>query len=60
MYNFTKLVIRKIILLISENNYFKQIHIAKLKQAIQQGIDSGESTPLNMSEIITKAKQRRQ
>ncbi|MEA5620223.1 hypothetical protein VB711_20580 [Cronbergia sp. UHCC 0137] len=38
----------------------KQIRLAELKQKIKEGIDSGESTPLNMREIIAKAKQRRQ
>jgi antitoxin ParD1/3/4 len=32
----------------------------KLKQKIKKGVDSGESTPLNMSEIIAKTKQQRQ
>ena len=54
-------MIREVIRLIEKvQNTVKQIRLAKLKKEIQQGVDSGESTPLNMSEIIAKAKQQRQ
>ncbi|WP_323808834.1 hypothetical protein [Nostoc sphaeroides] len=36
------------------------MRLAELRREIQQGIDSGESTPLNMDEIIELAKQQRQ
>lgn len=57
----TSEMIREVIRLIEKvQNTVKQIRLAKLKKEIQQGVDSGESTPLNMSEIIAKAKQQRQ
>ncbi|MEN2383725.1 MAG: hypothetical protein HEQ35_24340 [Gloeotrichia echinulata IR180] len=46
--------------LLVEQDALKAIRLAELAQAIQQGIDSGESTPLNMDEIIKLAKQQRQ
>ncbi|HLP91142.1 MAG TPA: type II toxin-antitoxin system ParD family antitoxin [Nostocaceae cyanobacterium] len=45
--------------LLKEQDTLKEMRLAELRQEIQKGIDSGESTPLNMSEIITKAKQKR-
>ncbi len=53
-------VIRKGLRLLKEQDTLKEIRLAELRQEIQQGIDSGESTPLNMDEIIAKAKQQRQ
>lgn len=46
--------------MLKEQDALKAIRLAELGQAIQQGIDSGESTPLNMDEIIQLAKQKRQ
>ncbi|MBN3874629.1 MAG: type II toxin-antitoxin system ParD family antitoxin [Nostoc sp.] len=60
MYTSATEVIREGLRLLKEQDTLKEIRLAQLRQEIQQGIDSGESTPLNMDEIIAKAKQQRQ
>ncbi|MBD2345160.1 type II toxin-antitoxin system ParD family antitoxin [Anabaena subtropica] len=60
MYTSASEVIREGLLLLKEHDALKEIHLAELRREIQLGIDSGESTPLNMDEIIAKAKQQRQ
>lgn len=60
MYTSASEVIREGLRLLKEQDALKGIRLAELQREIQQGIDSGESTPLNMSEIIAKAKQQRQ
>ncbi|MBD0327854.1 MAG: type II toxin-antitoxin system ParD family antitoxin [Pyrinomonadaceae bacterium] len=52
--------IREGLQLLKEQDALKEIRLAELRREIQLGIDSGESTPLNMNEIIAKAKQQRQ
>jgi antitoxin ParD1/3/4 len=58
MYTSASEVIREGLRLLKEQDALKEIRLAELRLQIQQGIDSGESTPLNMNEIITKAKQQ--
>ncbi|MEA5516651.1 type II toxin-antitoxin system ParD family antitoxin [Nodularia sp. UHCC 0506] len=60
MYTSASEVIREGLRLLKEQDALKQIRLAELRREIEQGIDSGESTPLNMSEIIVKAQQQRQ
>lgn len=60
MYTSASEVIREGLRLLKEQDAFKAIRLAELRQEIQLGIDSGESTPLNMDEIIELAKQQRQ
>ncbi|MBN3922813.1 type II toxin-antitoxin system ParD family antitoxin [Nostoc sp. NMS4] len=60
MYTSASEVILEGLRLLKEQDTLKEIRLAELRQEIQQGIDSGESTPLNMDEIIAKAKQQRQ
>ncbi|MBE9006665.1 type II toxin-antitoxin system ParD family antitoxin [Fortiea sp. LEGE XX443] len=60
MYTSASEVIREGLRLLKEQDALKEIRLAELRREIQQGIDSGESTPLNMDEIIAKAKQQRQ
>ena len=60
MYTSASEVIREGLRLLKEQDTLKEIRLAELRREIQKGIDSGESTPLNMSEIIAKAKQQRQ
>ncbi|MEA5507594.1 type II toxin-antitoxin system ParD family antitoxin [Halotia wernerae UHCC 0503] len=60
MYTSASEVIREGLRLLKEQDALKAIRLAELRQEIQLGIDSGESTPLNMDEIIELAKQRRQ
>lgn len=60
MYTSASEVIREGLRLLKEQDALKEIRLAELRREIRQGIDSGESTPLNMNEIIAKAKQQRQ
>lgn len=57
MYTSASEVIREGLRLLKEQDALKAIRLAELRREIQQGIDSGESTPLNMDEIIELAKQ---
>lgn len=60
MYTSASEVIREGLRLLKEQDALKEIRLTELRREIQLGIDSGESTPLNMDEIIAKAKQQRQ
>ncbi|MCC5645750.1 type II toxin-antitoxin system ParD family antitoxin [Nostoc sp. CHAB 5824] len=60
MYTSASEVIREGLRLLKEQDTLKAVRLADLRREIQQGIDSGESTPLNMDEIIELAKQQRQ
>ncbi|MBD2517838.1 type II toxin-antitoxin system ParD family antitoxin [Nostoc sp. FACHB-973] len=60
MYTSASEVIREGLRLLKEQDALKAIRLGELRREIQQGIDSGESTPLNMDEIIELAKQQRQ
>lgn len=60
MYTSASEVIREGLRLLKEQDALKAIRFAELRLSIQQGIDSGESTPLNIDEIIELAKQQRQ
>ncbi|MEH2059717.1 MAG: type II toxin-antitoxin system ParD family antitoxin [Nostoc sp.] len=60
MYTSASEVIREGLRLLKEKDALKAIRLAELCQEIHLGIDSGESTPLNMDEIIKLAKQQRQ
>ncbi|WGV28266.1 type II toxin-antitoxin system ParD family antitoxin [Halotia branconii] len=60
MYTSASEVIREGLRLLKEQDAFKAIRLAELRREIQQGIDSGESTPFNIDEIIELAKQQRQ
>ncbi|MDZ8109346.1 MAG: type II toxin-antitoxin system ParD family antitoxin [Nostoc sp. DedQUE12a] len=58
MYTSASEVIREGLRLLKEQDALKAIRLAELRLSIQQGIDSGESTPLNMDEITELAKQQ--
>jgi antitoxin ParD1/3/4 len=60
MYTSASEVIREGLRLLKEQDALKAIRLAELRREIQQGINSGESTQLNMDEIIELAKQQRQ
>ena len=53
-------VIREGLRLLREREQLQQIRLQELRQDIQAGLDSGESTPLNMQAVKAKARQRRQ
>ena len=60
MYTSASEVIREGLRLLKDQDALKAVRLAELRREIQQGIDSGESTPLNMDQIIELAKQQRQ
>jgi antitoxin ParD1/3/4 len=60
MYTSASEVIREGLRLLKDQDALKAIRLTELRREIQLGIDSGESTPLNMDEIIKLAKQQRQ
>ncbi|MBW4585818.1 type II toxin-antitoxin system ParD family antitoxin [Aetokthonos hydrillicola Thurmond2011] len=60
LYTSASEVIREGLRLLKEQDALKAIRLAELRREIQLGIESGESTPLNMDEIIELAKQQRQ
>ncbi|MBW4678031.1 MAG: type II toxin-antitoxin system ParD family antitoxin [Desmonostoc geniculatum HA4340-LM1] len=60
MYTSASEVIREALRILKEQDTLKAIRLDQLRREIQLGIDSGESTPLNIDEIIELAKQQRQ
>ncbi|MEA5566941.1 type II toxin-antitoxin system ParD family antitoxin [Anabaena sp. UHCC 0399] len=54
MYTSASEVIHEGLRLLKEQDALKEIRLAELRREIQQGIDSGESTPLNMNEVISR------
>lgn len=48
-------VIRDGLRLLEEKDRMKEIRLAELRKEIQLGLDSGETTPLDMDEIIKEA-----
>ncbi len=58
MYTSASEVTREGLRLLKEQDALKEIRLAELRREIHLGIDSGESTPLDMNEIIAKAKQQ--
>ncbi len=53
-------VIREGLRLLKEREQFHQIRSSELRQDIQAGLDSGETTPLKMQSIKDQARQCRQ
>lgn len=53
-------VIREGLRLMREREQLQQIRLQELRQEIQAGLDSGESTALDMQSIKAKARERRQ
>jgi antitoxin ParD1/3/4 len=60
MYYSASEVIREGLRLLQEKDEMHQFRLQQLQQDIQAGLDSGESTPLDMQAIKAKARQRRQ
>jgi antitoxin ParD1/3/4 len=52
-------VIREGLRLLKEREQIQKMRLQELRQDIQAGLDSGESTPLNMHTVKEKAQQRR-
>jgi antitoxin ParD1/3/4 len=59
MYYSASEVIREGLRLLQERDRMQEIQMQQLKQEIQTGLDSGETTPLNMKEVKTQARRSR-
>ena len=59
LYNSASEVVREALRLLEAKDQLNELKLTTLRQEIQKGLDSGESTPLNMEEIKSKAKMRR-
>ena len=59
LYNSASEVVREALRLLEAKDQLNELKLTTLRQEIQKGLDSGESTALNMEEIKSKAKMRR-
>ncbi|MCH2269985.1 MAG: type II toxin-antitoxin system ParD family antitoxin [SAR324 cluster bacterium] len=59
LYNSASEVVREALRLLEAKDQLNELKLTTLRQEIQKGLDSGESTPLKMEEIKSKAKMRR-
>jgi len=53
-------VVREGLRLLRERDRLQELRLQELREDIQEGIASGESTPLDMQDVKAKARQRRQ
>ncbi|MBD2101384.1 type II toxin-antitoxin system ParD family antitoxin [Leptolyngbya sp. FACHB-261] len=60
MYYSASEVILEGLRMLQEKDRMQEIRLQELRQEIQAGLDSGESTPLDIQAIKTKARQRHQ
>jgi antitoxin ParD1/3/4 len=58
LYHSASEVIREGLRLLQEQDMLKEIKLQTLRAEIQQGINSGESTPLDMEDVIRRGKER--
>ncbi|MBW4507839.1 MAG: type II toxin-antitoxin system ParD family antitoxin [Scytonematopsis contorta HA4267-MV1] len=58
LYHSASEVIREGLRLLQEQDMLKEIKLQTLRAEIQQGIDSGESTPLDIEDVIRRGKER--
>ncbi len=58
LYNSASEVVRDALRLLEERDQLRAMRLAELKQEIQKGIDSGETTLLDMEEIKINGRKR--
>jgi antitoxin ParD1/3/4 len=58
LYTSASEVIREALRLLQERDKIQEIKLETLRAEIQKGIDSGDSTPLNMEDIIQRGEKR--
>ncbi|MFQ5950116.1 MAG: type II toxin-antitoxin system ParD family antitoxin [Nitrospiria bacterium] len=58
LYNSASEVIRSALRLLEEKDRMRAVKLAALRDAIQEGIDSGAPTPLDMGDVIRRGKER--
>lgn len=58
LYNSASEVMREALRLLEERDQLRELRLEELKREIQKGIDSGESTPLDMEAIKARGRKR--
>lgn len=58
LYNSASEVMREALRLLEEHDQLRELRLAELRQEIQKGIDSGESTPLDIEDIKARGRKR--
>ena len=58
LYNSASEVMREALRLMEERDQLRELRLEELRREIQKGIDSGESTPLDMEEIKARGRIR--
>ena len=58
LYNSASEVVREALRLMEERDQLRELRLEELRREIQKGIDSGESTPLDMDEIKARGRER--
>ncbi len=58
MYHSSSEVVREALRLLQEQQMFKEINLAELKQEIQKGKESGPSKELDIEDVIHRGKKR--
>jgi antitoxin ParD1/3/4 len=58
MYHSSSEVVREALRLLQEQQMFKEIKLAELKQEIQKGKDSGPPKELDIEDVIRRGKKR--
>ena len=58
LYGSASEVMRAALRLLEERDHLRSMRLEKLREEIQQGLDSGEPTPLDMGAIKARGRQR--
>jgi len=58
LYNSVSEVIREALRLLEERDQLRELRLEELRREIQKGIDSGESTTLDIEAIKTRGRKR--
>ena len=59
LYNSPSEVVGEALRLLDDHHRLRQIKLERLRNDIQEGLDSGESAPLDIEEIKAEARKRR-
>ena len=58
LYNSVSEVMREALRLLEERDQLRELRLMELRREIQKGIDSGESTPLDIEEVKARGRKR--
>ena len=58
LYNSVSEVMREALRLLEERDQLRELRLEELRREIQKGIDSGESTPLDIEEVKARGRER--